>query len=266
MSYMYRLVAATLLISGFLEATPSSIFFTNCTTSIQDTGTALGGIFNYFGVRQKYDNDYFAPDIGFEYGLFGYGKLKCEAGIDYLGGVRHPWVFNIKAGYPDEGILFPDCPSFNVALYDVGNQPNYSNFNIVQFIVGKKLGTQPMTVYASYYFGNRNLGPDRSGFMGAIEYKMLHETFCDGVEFNRLILYADFATGKNAIGGCGVGLCYFFSPIISLLTGPVFYSDASINGGWKWSTQLSFDIPVPKCEYGLWGLFGKNWGPEEAKK
>lgn len=261
----FRLMMILIFMTGYVEATPTSVFFTNCTTSIQDTGTALGGIFNFFSLRQRYDKDFFAPDIGFEYGLFSYNKFKCEAGVDYLGGVKHPWVFNIKAGFPEEGILFPDCPSFNVGIYDVGSEPGYSNFNVVQFIIGKKLGSQPITVYTSFYFGNRNLGPDRSGIMAAIEYRMWHETFCDGKEYDRLILYTDFASGKNAISGGGIGLCYFFSPVISLLTGPVFYTDAAINGGWKWSTQLNFDIPVPKCEKGLWGLFGRNYGKNECK-
>jgi hypothetical protein len=62
-------------------------------------------------------------------------------------------------------------------------------------------------------------------------------------QYSRLVLAADYASGNNAIGGCGVGACYYFTPRISLLTGPVWFNEEAINGEWKWTIQLDINIP-----------------------
>jgi hypothetical protein len=64
-----------------------------------------------------------------------------------------------------------------------------------------------------------------------------------GDEYSRLVFAADWASGKNYIGGGGAGLYYYFTKYISLLTGPVFFNDKTINGEWKWTTQLDVNIP-----------------------
>ena len=48
--------------------------------------------------------------------------------------------------------------------------------------------------------------------------------------------------GDNAIGGGGAGVYYFFTPDISLLTGPVWFNDPGINGRMKWTTQLDINF------------------------
>jgi hypothetical protein len=53
---------------------------------------------------------------------------------------------------------------------------------------------------------------------------------------------ADYASGKNYIGGGGVGLYYYFTPNISILAGPVWFNDKGINGKMKWTTQLDMNF------------------------
>src|SRR5439155_793286 len=65
----------------------------------------------------------------------------------------------------------------------------------------------------------------------------------------KLNLTADIQTGKNVLGGGGVGLYFYFTPYIDLLTGPVWYTDRKLQPGGKkylWTTQVDIDIPFGK--------------------
>ena len=63
-----------------------------------------------------------------------------------------------------------------------------------------------------------------------------------GNEYNKWTFAADYASGKNFIGGGGFGMYYFFTKDISLLTGPVWFNDHVINGQWKWTVQLDINF------------------------
>ena len=63
-------------------------------------------------------------------------------------------------------------------------------------------------------------------------------------EYNRLVLAADYASGNNVLGGGGVGVYYYFTKDISLLTGPVWFNEQDINGKWKWTIQLDINVDV----------------------
>ncbi len=63
-------------------------------------------------------------------------------------------------------------------------------------------------------------------------------------EYNKLVLAADYASGNNVIGGGGVGVYYYFTKDISLLTGPVWFNEQDINGKWKWTIQLDINVDV----------------------
>jgi len=56
------------------------------------------------------------------------------------------------------------------------------------------------------------------------------------------VLAADYASGKNYIGGGGFGMYHYFTKDISLLTGPVWFNDHAINGQWKWTVQLDINF------------------------
>ncbi|MBI5117251.1 hypothetical protein HZA56_12320, partial [Candidatus Poribacteria bacterium] len=69
-------------------------------------------------------------------------------------------------------------------------------------------------------------------------------TDMQGNEYSKLIFAADYASGENSIGGGGVGLYYFFTKDISLLTGPVWFNESKINGDWKWTIQLDINVDL----------------------
>ena len=63
-----------------------------------------------------------------------------------------------------------------------------------------------------------------------------------GAEYSKWVIAADYASGKNAIGGGGFGTYYYFTKDISLLTGPVWFNEKAINGATKWTTQLDLNF------------------------
>lgn len=91
---------------------------------------------------------------------------------------------------------------------------------------------------AAYYWGNADVlksgsGETQStGYMVALDHQIVP---------GKWVLAADYASGRNAIGGGGVGIYYYFTPNISLLTGPVWFNDESINGP---SPKLTMQLDI----------------------
>jgi hypothetical protein len=65
---------------------------------------------------------------------------------------------------------------------------------------------------------------------------------CKKREYSTWAFSADYATGKNTIGGGGVALTHYFTPDIYLETGPVWFNSRSTNGPWKWALELAVII------------------------
>ena len=63
-----------------------------------------------------------------------------------------------------------------------------------------------------------------------------------GTAYSKWAFLADYASGKNTIGGGGVAIKYYVTPRCSLLTGPVWFNDRTLNGKWKWSVQVDLDL------------------------
>lgn len=235
------------LASSGAWATPTSLFWTNCTTEVQATGVGHLGVDNYFTVfNRRGHSSYFNPDVGFTLGLFEWNDLKAEAGIDYLGGADDPLFFNTKIGIA-EGKVCEHFPSFSVGIFDIGTRTkeNRTNLNVVDVVFGKSLPECiGGTLYIGAYAANKAIGRVRQGFMIGYTRSFCPKKYCDDREYNKWVLNTDFASGKNAIGGGGIGIAHFFTPDISILTGPVWFTDADFNGQWKWSIQLDIDFTV----------------------
>lgn len=90
-----------LLNLGLVEATPSTTYWTVCTTDIQADGVWHIGVDNYFTVfNRRGHGSSFPPDVGLTYGLFNWYDLASEVGIDYLGGTDDPIFLMQKLGWP----------------------------------------------------------------------------------------------------------------------------------------------------------------------
>jgi hypothetical protein len=248
MKYLYALLGCVACLSSNIHATPSSVFFTNCTTNIQDANTVNFGVYNFFSVYSgRGHNNFFAPDIGLEAGVCKFGPFAAEVGIDYIGGTDDPLFFNAKVGI-NENTLFAHAPAFNIGIFNVGTRTHGSgktNQNIVDAIVGKTLPDSlgGGNVYAGVFSGSKTMGKDRQGVMVAFVQNFYAARDTDGKLYHKWQLAADYASGKNTIGGGGIGIGYYFTPRISLLTGPCWYNDKKLNHGrFKWSVQLDIEI------------------------
>lgn len=86
------------------------------------------------------------------------------------------------------------------------------------------------------------MGKDRQGWMVGFIRNFCKTEDCEGKEYYKWVLAADYASGKNTVGGGGVGVYYYLTPDITLLTGPTFFNDAGLNGKWKWTVQVNINV------------------------
>ena len=179
-------------------------------------------------------------------GVLPYEKILMEVGVDALYPSDYPYYFNAKIGAP-ENALFKGAPALQVGIFNVGTKKDVTNQDIVYGVIGKTLpGVGRLT--AGPYIGNSKVllatdgTKENTGYMVAFDRGFKPVKDAAGNEYNKFVFAADYASGKNAIGGGGVGLYYFFTKDISLLTGPVWFNEQAINGAWKWTTQLDINF------------------------
>lgn len=242
-----RVLLLTLSIS-LLEATPSSVFWTVCTTDVYSTGTGHIDVDNYFTVfNRRGHGSLFPPDTGFELGVFSWEDWSLEAGIDYLGATNDPLFFNAGIGLAEDK-MFCQAPSLKIGIFNVGTRTHgrgRTNQNIVDVIIGKTLpdwigGRLCLGVFS----GSRTMGKNRQGFMVSYQRAFCPAIHCDETNYHKWVVCADYASGKNTIGGGGLGVYYYFTPDISIVTGPVWFNSKEINGNWKWSVQIDISFSV----------------------
>lgn len=250
----FRILALTvlglILFTSISYATPSTTYWTPATTDIQPFGVLHIGVDNYFTVFRKAEKggSSFPTDLGLTIGVLPFEKIQMELGVDLLEASDYPLYFNAKLGTP-ENSLFNGSPALNVGIFNVGTKSDVTNQNIVHFMAGK---TIPVfgRLFAGYYIGNKKVLVDKNGekentgFMVGFDHGFIPVKDKEGNEYNKLILAADYASGKNALGGGGVGLYYFFTKDISLLTGLVWFNEEAINGKWKWTIQLDINASI----------------------
>jgi len=250
-----KLAAAMIFVTlvfmaGFAHATPSTTYWTPMTPDIQPYGILHIGVDNYFTVFRKasHSGGSFPTDFGLTMGVLPFEKLQMEVGVDLLESSDYPWSFNAKLGTPEDA-LFKGSPTVQLGIFNVGTKKDVTNQNVVYGVIGKTIpGVGRLSV--GPYIGNSSVLRDsngnkkNTGVMVAFDRGFIPVKDKDGNEYNKIVLAADYASGKNAIGGGGVGLYYYFTKDISLLTGPVWFNDEGINGKWKWTVQLDINLPI----------------------
>lgn len=244
------LLAVLMFMSGIAHATPSTTYWTPMTVDIQPYGVLHIGVDNYFTVFRKAADGggSFPTDAGLTIGVLPFEKVQMEVGVDLLESTNYPLFFNAKIGTP-EGSLFKGSPTLQLGIFNVGTKNNVTNQNIVHAVIGKTIPGIGR-ISAGPYIGNKKVLIDKNGdkentgIMVAFDRGFMPVKDKVGNEYNKLVFAADYASGKNAIGGGGVGLYYYFTKDISLLTGPVWFNEKAINGKWKWTIQLDINLPL----------------------
>jgi len=243
-------IIASVLFSGIANATPSTTYWTPMTPDIQPYGVLHIGVDNYFTVFRKAANGggSFPTDFGLTMGVLPFEKLQMEVGVDLLESSDYPLYFNAKIGTPEDA-LFKGSPTLQLGIFNVGTKNNVTNYNILYGVIGKTIpGIGRLSL--GPYIGNRKVLVDKdgnrenTGIMIAFDRGFLPVKDKAGNEYNKIVFAADYASGKNAIGGGGFGLYYYFTKDISLLTGPVWFNEEAINGRWKWTIQLDINLSV----------------------
>jgi len=243
MKTMLHCVLLGLLVAGPALATPSTTYWTPCTIDIQPAGVTHIGVDNYFGVGRNDANrtDEFATDIGPEWGAQITPKLAMEFGFDVLSSpVTTPFFLNAKIGYR-ENTISKSAPAVQLGFVNFGTKRGTTNNeqDIVCLMMGKTLPDGKTRLMASYYYGNpaslksSTGATENTGYMVAMDYQLVP---------GKWVLAADYSSGKNAFGGGGVGVYYYFTKDISLLTGPVWFNDKGLNGSVKATMQLDINL------------------------
>jgi hypothetical protein len=243
---------AVLLFNGIAFATPSTTYWTPATTDIQPFGILHLGVDNYFTVFRKAKNgaSAFGTDGGLTIGVLPFEKLQMEVGLDLIEPTDYPISFNAKLGTP-ENSLFKESPALNIGIFNVGTKKGVTDQNIVFGLVGKTIPYLGR-FHAGPYIGNGDSLVNRhgerknKGFMIGFDRGFFPAKDSEGNEYKKVVLAADYASGKNSIGGGGVGVYYYFTKDISLLTGPVWFNEKEINGKWKWTIQLDINVDPVK--------------------
>ncbi len=250
--FLGGLIALTLP-GSTARATPSTTYFTPMTLDIQAPGVFHLGIDGYSTVgRSSADGggtlptDFTLPEVGFAIS----SRVLVECGVDYFATTDNPWFFNAKVGVVEDS-LFTGQPAFEIGIFNVGTKssgPSRTNYDIVHLVIGKTIPLIGRIAVGPYWGNHATLvsssGESRNmGFMLACDRGFVPARDRDGNGFNRLVLAADYASGKNLIGGGGIGLYYYFTKDISLLAGPVWFNDSGINGPWKVTVQLDVNLP-----------------------
>jgi hypothetical protein len=206
-------------------------------TTIAKNGPARGG--------QAFGND-----LGLTAGILPFEKLQMEVGVDWLEPTDDPFFGNTKIGYT-ENMLFKGAPALEAGIFNVGTKKGVTDQDIAYLTTGHSIPGGLGRFHLSAYLGNAKVmrssdgGLQNTGFMVAYDYGFWSKKGPDG-DYNRVVLAADFASGKNPLGGGGAGVYYFFSKDVSLLSGPVWFNDRNINGEWKWTTQLDINFGIGK--------------------
>jgi hypothetical protein len=245
-------LAAVVLAGPIVRATPSTTYWAPSTTYIQPFLVPHITYDTYF-----WKNAAYPVDTGITIGVLPFEKLQLEIGYDLLLPSQNPVLFllNAKLGLAQDA-LFHFSPSLAVGIFGVGltgkSDASLGNrYNIVygQIQEGPSFGGY-LSLGGYYGAGTKELwsGDDgnthRSGFMGAIAAPDINVNL-PGLK--KLVVVADAQTGNNVYGAAGGGVYFYFSDLVDILTGPVYFFDRAAQPGlnrWLWTVQLDIDVTL----------------------
>lgn len=241
-------VLAMLLITSEsrLSATPSSVYWTPCTTYFQPFMKGHIGYDTY--VR---DINMLPVDYGFTVGVLPFKEVQAEVGYDAslpqgLGvSTKTEHSVNAKIGWSENALL---PVGFAVGIFNAGFVKDVTDYNILYAVVQKtfdNIGTFAVGGYSGNkkLLKNENEGADNNGYMLAYT----------SPQFSKFVVAVDYFSGKNTMSAVGGGVYIYFADNVTLLTGPVFPLAKTFVGGsnMTWTVQLDIDfdmLPQPAAK------------------
>jgi hypothetical protein len=233
-------------------ATPSTTFWTPATTYAQPYLVPHITYDSYVGEKGGLQNDY-----GLTIGFLPFEKVQGEVGVDsFLPGIaKNNFYLNAKLALPENS--FGDWqPGLSAGVYGVGFEKDVSDFDVLHAEVGKTLPYVGTLVVGGYYGLNEKLlvsSKGRKEQAGLLAAWTSPEVVLGLSGLNKINFSADVQTGKNLFGAAGAGIGLYFTPSISILTGPVWFLDSALfkntyGTAFMWSVQLDIDIDFRKQE------------------
>lgn len=235
-------------------ATPSTAFWTPATTYTQP----------YLVPHLTYDtyvaeNGLLQPDYGLTIGVLPYEKLQAEVGVDVFqpGYVKDNLYLNAKVTLP-EGAFAAWQPGVSLGVQSVGFKKDYSDYNHLHLTFAKTFAGLGNVAVGGYYGANKNLYLSSTGSKQQLGFHAAYtspDIEVKAAGLDKIVFIADYASGKNYFGALGLGVGFYFTPAIDVLTGPVFVNDkdlfkAGYGSDFFWSVQLDvdFDLRAPAAK------------------
>jgi len=249
--------AGVALVPTFAAATPSTTYWAPSIATCQGKYLPHVTYDTYYGKGTPPPNagaPAYPIDTGLTVGVLPWDKVQAEVGYDVLLPSSDPVFFflNAKICTPDSA-LFKGSPAISAGIYNVGFKKNVTDYNAIHLMFQKSLPVGGYIAGGVYHglsdalFTNSDGDVVKTGAMFGWASPDI-KIGLKGLE--KLVIAADVQTGKNVLGGGGVGVYVFFNDYVSLLVGPVFYTDGALQPGGAthlWTTQLDIDIPLGKA-------------------
>jgi hypothetical protein len=232
------------------SATPSTTFWTPATTYTQPYLVPHLTYDTYASAKGNLLNDY-----GLTVGVLPFEKLQAEVGVDlFLAGVApHANVgdnvyLNAKVTLP-EGAFAAWQPGVSLGIQSVGFASGYSNYDHLHLTLSKGFAGVGTFAIGGYYGATKalyTLPGEAAAQAGAMASYTSPDIKIGLPGLDKIVIAADYASGKNFFGGGGVGAALYFTPAVALLTGPVFLPKGAAPSEFMWSFQIDVDVELLK--------------------
>ncbi|HEX9049805.1 MAG TPA: hypothetical protein VF841_04665 [Anaeromyxobacter sp.] len=242
--------AAALTAAGAASATPSTTVWTPATTYTQPYLVPHLTYDTYVAEKGMLQNTY-----GLTVGVIPGDKVQGEVGFDvfYPGFTGDYLQLNGKVTVA-ENLVGAWSPALSVGIANAGFEKDVSDYDLLHATLGKTLPVGTLGIGGYYGAGSALLwtgsggAVSRGGFMASYVSPDI-KVALPGLE--KVVLSADYASGKNWFGAVAAAASFYFTSNVSLLTGPVFFLDTDLykrayGSDFMWTAQLDVDIPFKK--------------------
>jgi hypothetical protein len=251
-------LAAVAMATATASATPSATFWAPSVATCQAKYVPHVTYDTYYGKGTPPPGagaPAYPIDTGLTMGVLPWNKLQGEIGYDLLLPSSHPVFFflNAKICTP-ESSLFKGSPAVSFGIYNTGFKKDVTDYNVVHLMFQKSLPVGGYVAAGLYHGFSDVLFTNSEGRIvktGAMVGWLSPDIRIGRKGLPKINLTADLQTGKNVLGAGGAGVYVFFNDYVSLLVGPVFFTDKALQpgrAGHLWTTQLDIDIPLGKGE------------------